>query len=136
MPISQSRALTRVFGNDAVELRPSRLGKGVIVQGRLDAEGEMHVHGVVLGRIHVGRLVLAVDGYIEGDVVAQEVRIGGRLNGRVFALKVELDSTAAVTGRIFHHTAAVARGAVIDGRMPWRPLNFFESLEQLPEKQP
>lgn len=114
----------------------SHLGKASRVKGRLDTPGEIHIHGIVLGRISADRFVLRHNGYVEGDVVAREAHIEGRLSGRLFALSVTLDSSADITGRIFHHTATVARGARIDGRMPWRPLNYFDKLEQLPETQP
>jgi len=112
---------------------PSHLREALTVKGILDTDGELFVQGVVLGRINADRLILGLGGYVEGDVVAREVLIGGRLNGRVFALNVTLDSSADITGRIFHHTVTVAKGARIDGRMPWRPPSYFETLEQLPE---
>jgi cytoskeletal protein CcmA (bactofilin family) len=90
------------------------------------------VAGNVLGRINADRLVVTSSGYVEGDVVARDVRILGRLSGRVFAFTVTLDSTADIIGRIFHHIATVAKGARIDGRMPWRPLNYFETFVQPP----
>ena len=114
----------------------SRLGRGLTVTGSLDTEGELHIHGRVLGTIRADRVVMAPGSDVEGDIVARDAQISGRLLGRVFALNVTLDSSAEVTGRIFHHTVEVARGARIDARMPWRPLNFFQTLEQLPETQP
>ncbi len=118
----------------AVEALPtSRLGAALTVTGTLDTDGELQVDGSVHGRINAERLVLCERGYIEGDVVARDVHIGGRLNGRVFALNVTLDDTADVSGRIFHNTVTVAKGARIDGRMPWRPPSYFEALDQLPE---
>ncbi|HEY1615788.1 MAG TPA: polymer-forming cytoskeletal protein [Rhizomicrobium sp.] len=130
------RALTKSplrRGDDA--LPTSHLGKALSVKGNLETEGELHIHGRVFGQIRANRLIVAPGGYVEGDVLAWEVRIGGFLNGRVFAFNVTLDSTADMTGRIFHHIIAVERGARVDGRMPWRPLNFFETLEQIPEAQ-
>lgn len=106
------------------------------ITGSLDTEGELHIHGRVLGTIRADRLVIGAGSDVEGDVIARDAQISGRVLGRVFALNVTLDSSAEVTGRIFHHTVEVARGARIDARMPWRPLNFFETLEQLPETQP
>jgi cytoskeletal protein CcmA (bactofilin family) len=105
------------------------------VVGRLATAGEIHVHGNVLGRIDASRLVVGVDGYVEGDVVAEDVQIGGRIHGRVFAINVQLDCTANIKGRIFHNTATIARGASVEGRRPWRPLDYFVSLEKLPETQ-
>ncbi len=117
------------------ELPSSWLGRALTISGCLETDGEIQVHGSVLGRINATRLFLGIRGYIEGDVFAEDVYIVGRLNGRVFAPNVTLDSTAEITGRIFHNTANIASGAHIDGRMPWRPLNFFNELKQLPEKQ-
>jgi len=120
---------------DRTELPPSHLGRMLTVSGLLESEGEIHVHGNVVGRISADRLVIASGGYVEGDVVAREVHISGRLSGRIFALDVTLEASADVKGRVFHHTVSVAKGARIDGRMPWRPPNYFETLDQLPEEQ-
>lgn len=114
----------------------SHLGKALKVTGVLETDGELHVQGNVTGRIRAERFVLGSGGYVEGDIVARDVLIEGRLSGRIYALNVTLDSSADVTGRVFHHTVSVAKGARIDGRMPWRPLNFFDSLEQLAEALP
>jgi cytoskeletal protein CcmA (bactofilin family) len=118
------------------ELPASHLGKALTAEGFLDTDGDLHVHGRVFGRICADRLVLGSSGYLEGDVVARDVQIGGRLTGRIFALSVTLDSSADVTGRIFHNEVSVAKGARVDARMPWRPPSYFETLKQLPEPRP
>ena len=130
------RALIRMENRRDAGIPASRLGRGLTVTGSVDTEGELHVHGRVLGTIRADRLVIGPGSDVEGDVIARDAQISGRVLGRVFALHVALDSSAEVTGRIFHHTVEVARGARIDARMPWRPLNFFETLEHLPETQP
>lgn len=130
------RALIRTDAHQENGVPASRLSRGLTITGKLDTDGELHIHGRVLGTVRADRLVIAPGSDVEGDVVAREAQISGRVLGRVFALNVTLDSSAEVTGRIFHHTVEVARGARIDARMPWRPLNFFETLEQLPETQP
>jgi cytoskeletal protein CcmA (bactofilin family) len=123
-------------GRDNADLATSRVGRALIVRGVLDTEGELLVLGKVLGRIRAKRFILAVDGHVEGDVLADDARIGGRLEGSIFAPNVAIASSADVTGRVFHHTVTVAKGARIDGRMPWRPLSYFESLEHIPETRP
>jgi cytoskeletal protein CcmA (bactofilin family) len=130
------RTLVKSQNRGGAELPASHLGRALTIRGVLDTDGELHVHGSVLGRINADRLVVGSGGYVEGDVVARDVRIEGRFNGRVFAFNVTLNSSADVTGRIFHHFVTVERGARVDGRMPWRPLNFFETFDQPPETQP
>lgn len=133
---SSRRNSTNGSARRSAELAPSHVGRSLIVKGRLDCEGELYIHGNVVGRVSAERMILTDGGSVEGDVVAREVRISGRMNGRIFALEVTLEPSAHVEGRVFHHIVTVARGARIDGRMPWRPLNYFDSLEQLPELQP
>ena len=115
---------------------PSVLGPGVGIQGALEIDGELVVAGLVKGRIAAVRLVIAPGGCVEGDVIAQEVVINGRLNGRVFAPTVAIEAGAEVEGRIFHTTISVERGARVSGRMPWRPISYFENLDKLPEIRP
>ncbi|HEX2591659.1 MAG TPA: polymer-forming cytoskeletal protein [Rhizomicrobium sp.] len=119
----------------SADLARSELSHGMTISGTLDCEGVLHVHGRVFGRINTDRVVIEPDGFVEGDIVAREATIGGRLLGRVFAHTVSVDETADINGRIFHHVVTVAKGAKFEGRMPWRPLNFFETLDQLPEVQ-
>jgi cytoskeletal protein CcmA (bactofilin family) len=113
----------------------SKLGSGLTVRGQLDTDGELHIHGNIQGRINAGMLVVAAEGSVEGDIVARDVLVVGRLNGRIFAINVTLASSADVTGRVFHNAITVERGARIDARMPWRPPSYFETLDQLPETQ-
>jgi cytoskeletal protein CcmA (bactofilin family) len=115
------------------EAPSSFLGPGVGDEGVLEIEGELVISGVVRGRIAALKLIIAAGGYVEGDIVAREVVIAGRLNGRVFAPTVSIEASAEVEGRIFHTNVSVERGARVNGRMPWRPVNYFETLQELPE---
>jgi cytoskeletal protein CcmA (bactofilin family) len=102
----------------------------------LEINGELVISGLVRGRIAARKLVIAADGYVEGDIIAGEVVISGRLNGRVFSPNVSIEASAEVEGRIFHTNVTVARGARVTARMPWRPISYFETLEKLPENRP
>jgi cytoskeletal protein CcmA (bactofilin family) len=122
--------------SDTDEQPPSHVGRALKVTGVLDMDGDLYVHGAVSGRINANRVILTPESNVEGDVVAHEVHVEGRFSGRIFALNVTVESSANVTGRIFHNTVSVARGARVDGRMPWRPPSYFETLTQLPETRP
>jgi cytoskeletal protein CcmA (bactofilin family) len=123
----------RPKANEEKSLAISHLSEAITVNGVLDTDGELRIYGHVLGRVNAERIVIAPGGSVEGDVVATDALIEGRLNGRIFAVNVTLESSAEITGRVFHNTITVARGARIDARMPWRPPNYFETLDQLPE---
>jgi hypothetical protein len=134
LPVAPSRRLLRPpRAEGSIDVLPSRLSKAVTVLGDLESDGELHIYGNVRGQVCADRLVVGPGGHLEGDVIARDVIIEGRMEGRIFALNVTLDSAAEVTGRIFHNTITVAKGARIDARMPWRPPSYFETLETLPE---
>jgi cytoskeletal protein CcmA (bactofilin family) len=120
---------------EEAEVPPSFLGPGLGVQGILEIDGELVISGVVKGRIAALKLTIAAGGYVEGDIVAREVMISGRLNGRVFAPTVSIAASAEVEGRLFHTNISVERGARVNGRMPWRPVSYFDTLDQLPENR-
>ena len=124
-----------VLGREA-EAPPSYLGTRVCIRGALEVDGELVISGHVAGRIAAIRLVIAKGGLVEGDIVAHEVVIAGHVNGRVFAPSVTIEDGAEVEGRVFHTNITVARGARITGRMPWRPISYFETLDKLPEVRP
>ena len=117
----------------AYDAPASFLGRGVSIEGVLEIEGELVISGLVKGRISALKLVIAADGHVEGDIVAREVVIRGRLDGRVFAPTVAVEAGAAIEGRLFHTNITVAQGAHIKGRTPWRPVSYFDTLKQLPE---
>lgn len=123
-----------IVPEDVAEPDISVLGRALTIRGKLDTLGEVHIFGHVVGRINVGRMVLGVGGYVEGDIVAKEVLLCGRFEGRIFAFNVTIAPSAVLKGRVFHHTITVAREAQIEGRMPWRPINFFETLGELPKE--
>jgi cytoskeletal protein CcmA (bactofilin family) len=112
---------------------PSFVGSRVNIRGVLEVDGELIVSGLVQGRIAAVKLVIGAGGLVEGDVIAHEVVITGRLIGRVFAPTVAIEDGAEIEGRIFHTNVTVARGARVSGRMPWRPISYFETLTTLPE---
>lgn len=121
---------------DAAHMPPSHLGTALRINGHLESAGAVHIHGHVIGRVDADHLIIEETGAVEGDVLAVDVKIAGRFSGRIFAPNVAVEATADVQGRIFHTTVTVARGAKVDGRMPWRPAQYFETLEELPETQP
>ena len=113
----------------------SILGSDLVIDGQLESTGEIQVHGSIAGDIHASKVTVCPGGKVEGSLVAREALIGGRFNGRIIAPVVVVEETGAVVGRIFHNELTVAKGAFVDGRMPWRPISHFDksatSVEEL-----
>jgi len=52
---------------------------------------------------------------VEGDVVAEELTIGGQVKGTIHANRVKLNSTAVVEGEIFHRSLSIEENARFEG---------------------
>lgn len=117
-------------GEESAARPCSVLGRELIVSGRLDSVDDIHIHGTLKGDICASRIVVGEDGFIEGNLIAREAVLGGRIDGRVFAFNVMVEGTAVIHGNVFHHELTVAAGAHLDGWAPWRPVNYFENISQ------
>ena len=114
---------------------PSMIGKDLIVTGNVTSNGELRVDGHIQGDVRCGLLVLGETSQIEGNVVADEVVIRGRLIGSVRALRVTLQSKSHVEGDLFHNSLAIERGTHFEGES--RPSeNPLSSSLEVPAVEP
>jgi cytoskeletal protein CcmA (bactofilin family) len=59
--------------------------------------------------------VIAEGAEMLGDVVAEELTVGGHIKGTIHANRVKLSSTGVVEGDIFHRTLAIEENARFEG---------------------
>jgi len=90
---------------------PSIVAAGMMVQGDVASDGEVHVDGVVEGDITCAEVTIGRDGRVQGRVRASSVRIHGTMEGEIVGDRVEVTATGRVAGRIFLRTLEVQAGA-------------------------
>jgi cytoskeletal protein CcmA (bactofilin family) len=96
----------------------SIIGVGTVLDGDCETPGSLRVEGRVTGSIRAGRLTVATDGWVAGDITAPPggsaeniVRIDGRVDGTVSAPVVEIGPRGSV-GAGLRVRDAVVRGRV------------------------
>jgi cytoskeletal protein CcmA (bactofilin family) len=94
---------------------PSLISSDVSIVGNIKCDGEVQIDGVIEGDIHTGILEVGKSATINGEIVADKVRINGSVNGRIKARSVELFSTARVIGDIMHENLSIETGAFLEG---------------------
>ena len=94
------------------------IGKGSVIEGTLEVEGEIRIEGTVKGKISsTESLTLGNGGVIEADLNTKVAVIGGNVIGNVFASeKIELQSKAVVEGEITTKNLVVEEGAIFHGK--------------------
>lgn len=117
---------------------PSIISADLLVQGTLTSQGDMQIDGSVEGDIHSVTLMIGNGANVKGEVVAEEVVVRGRVEGRIRARRVQLDATAVVIGDILQEQLTVAAGATFEGscRRSNDPLNLQAPTPQISLSKP
>lgn len=109
--------------------QPSVLCRDSTVIGDLYSSDELHLYGTVIGHIRARKVTLWPQGFVDGDIRAEEAHVHGHVKGRIIARTVVIGEGARIEGQVFHHKVEVAKGASIEARFPWRPTGYFDDID-------
>jgi len=110
---SPAHAMLRMSGG-----APSRsvIDAGLVINGNLQSERDVQVDGELNGDIRCSQLIVSRDATINGNIVADEVVVRGKVKGIIRADQVMLQDTAQVESEIFHKSLVIEQGAIFDGQ--------------------
>jgi cytoskeletal protein CcmA (bactofilin family) len=106
---------TSVRAQDSSPLGISTIGEELTITGNVTSKGELHINGQVQGDVYCVALVLGENAQLEGNVVAEDVMVRGRLIGSVRALTVTLEAKSRVEGNLFHTSLSLEQGTHFEG---------------------
>lgn len=98
----------------------SFIGPEVVVSGSLTTSAQIQIDGKVEGDVRCDVLMQGESGTVAGDIHADEARIAGRVEGKVNARNVMIESTARISGDVAYEVVSILAGAQIDGRLARR----------------
>jgi len=98
----------------------SFIGPEMTIGGDVTTTGPLHIDGRIDGHVRCEILIQGMTGTIAGDIVAEEARIAGLVEGTVSARTIMIESTGRVTGDVAYETISIAAGAQIEGRLARR----------------
>ena len=105
-------------GNQVLPGQINMIGEGTVLEGTLRAKGDVRVSGRIEGKLEVaGKAIVAQEGSIDGELVAESADIAGAVDGQVkVSERVVLKNTARVEGDILAGRLVVEEGAVFAGK--------------------
>lgn len=103
--------------NRSAETMSSIIGVDARVEGKIRLEGSVRVDGKLEGTLTSnGTVTVGQRGSITGDIIADQVVIGGRVKGCIAAgSRLMLEGTASVQGDIATTSLTVGEGATFNG---------------------
>ena len=94
---------------------PSIVAQDVTIEGNITASGELHIDGTVYGSVRAKSCVIDMNGFVQGEIIAEEIFIRGRVIGPIRGVHVNLYAGAQVEGDILNETISIENGANIYG---------------------
>jgi cytoskeletal protein CcmA (bactofilin family) len=93
------------------------VGKGTVFEGTVRAESDVRASGQIIGTLKVdGKAMIAESGSVDGEIIATNADIAGRVQGEVeVEERLVLKSTAEVDGNIKTDRLVVEEGAQFTG---------------------
>src|ERR1700722_4864454 len=121
-------------GEQASTDEASSISRGMTVVGKIFGEGTGQVFGHIEGELRALTVLINEGAKVEGDVVAEELTIGGMVKGTIRANRVKLNGTAVVEGDIFHRSLSIEENARFEGssKREDHAVDFPRTLMQRP----
>ena len=119
-------------------LTKTTLSNTTLFDGVMRFKESLRINGDYTGKVDAqGLLVLGPDSKLKGDIVCDEVIVGGEVHGNIFAKKrLELLNTAKLYGDIKTIKLKIADGVVFEGKceMVNAPAQPHQAQPQQPQK--
>ena len=96
------------------------ISQGIKIKGEVTGSEDLFVDGQVDGQLNLtnGSLTIGPNGTVKADVIAREVIVRGKIEGKVTGRdKVQLWSTGQVTGEVQTERLAIEEGALLRGKV-------------------
>ncbi len=94
------------------------IAQGTEIHGNLHAKSEVRIEGYIKGHVVVdGKVVLAPEGVIEGELHAIQADVAGKVQGELFIQeRLVMKSTARIEGDVRTQKLVIEEGAVFIGQ--------------------
>lgn len=102
---------------NTVQDQVNLVGEGTVFEGTVRAENDVRASGKIIGTLNVeGKAMIAESGTVEGEVIATNADIAGRVQGEIQVEdRLVLKDTARVDGNIETDRLVVEEGAQFTG---------------------
>jgi cytoskeletal protein CcmA (bactofilin family) len=94
------------------------LSSGIEINGSIRFSNDMIIDGKIEGEIHSekGRVTIGENAQIKGDITAGEVKVFGKVEGKIVSERCELKSKSRLDGDIKTKNLSMEEGASLSGR--------------------
>jgi len=99
--------------------RESTIGTGLVIEGKIEGDGDIHIAGNFKGDVRVnGDVAIEQGARVSAEITADTVTVGGQVEGNINATtQVKLLQSGQLIGDLKAKTLTVAAGSRMRGRV-------------------
>ncbi|HEX9442533.1 MAG TPA: polymer-forming cytoskeletal protein [Candidatus Binatia bacterium] len=103
----------------AADSRDSVIGAGLVIEGKIEGEGDIHIAGNFKGDVRVnGDVTVEHGARVSAEISADTVTVGGQIDGNInAATQVKLLQSGQLIGDLKAKSLTVAAGSRMRGRV-------------------
>jgi cytoskeletal protein CcmA (bactofilin family) len=94
----------------------SVIGADLVVTGNLETTGDLQIEGDVQGDVYARRIAVGEQARVVGELVADEIVIGGVVQGSIRGNNVTFRSASYIEGDVLHRKLVIEKGAYFEGK--------------------
>ena len=95
------------------------IGAGTVIEGKIRSQGSVRVDGKLIGEVTANEsIAVGVTGEIEGNVIAKNVTVGGKVRGTINASeKIVFEGKSVIRADIRATRLVIDEGSIFDGKI-------------------
>lgn len=113
--------------------KTSMIGSGMTIQGEINSQSDIRIDGKMIGNVHcAARVLVGVDGEVEGNIYALQVDITGKVTGNIHVKEqANLRNNAVIAGDIVAGKLSIEPTVNFNGKcsMPGKSANALPSSQ-------
>jgi cytoskeletal protein CcmA (bactofilin family) len=104
------------MNNPGIDKHALFVGEGVNIEGKIDTDGHIEVHGLVTGDVTAGEVLIAASGKIDGTIKASRLEISGIAGSTINVTeRLLVRATGRIDGDVTYGSIQIEGGATIFG---------------------
>ena len=108
------------FTNADEKKSPTIIGAGCKLNGNIDTDHTVQIHGTVHGNITAETLIIGRGGKVVGDITANTLFLHGTLNGDANVKVANVFSNAAMSGTLYYKTLNITANTGLECKLEKR----------------
>ncbi|NRD74653.1 polymer-forming cytoskeletal protein [Shewanella sp. VB17] len=107
------------------------VAQGTILSGESHFAGEALIGGELYGKISsTGKITIEIDGYIEGELSCNELKVSGNFKGKLKCDKLHITHTGTVEGEVACESMEILEGGQFIGMRVREEISLLNTQEK------